>query len=199
MLPFWLMAPAQWSSFLVYHRERGFEIGSTVGALSWLGRSLGLTAASSVFNYGAVHVESPLAGALLPWTIPLLVFAVGGALVLYLERFVKERENNGKVNLRTLVTGTVVVLLAFIVVNKVFSPQYIVWLIPFVALLEWRAIAMFACIMALTVYVYPFHWEEVQEGQLIVVLALNCRNMLVIGLVLLLWFSRRPGPPEAGP
>ncbi len=191
MLPFRLAAPDQWLSFLAYHRERGFEIGSSVAGALMLAGDLGLTPVTTVHNYGARHVVSPLASALLPWTAPALVLAVGGVLLLYLERFGKERDSAGTVSLQSLASGTVVVLLVFIIVNKVFSPQYIVWLIPFVPLLTGRGIAVFLAIAALTIYVYPFHFEHLVYGQLVPALALNCRNLLVVGLILLLWFSRR--------
>lgn len=77
-------------------------------------------------------------------------------------------------------------LWAFVLVNKVFSPQYIVWLIPFVALAERRVMVLFFVIAALTIYVYPFHWQEFTAGRLVPVLALNVRNLLGIGLLVML-------------
>jgi hypothetical protein len=190
MLPFRLLAPDQWLSFLAYQRERGFEIGSSVAGAVWLAHVLGFGRATIVYNYGACHVASPVADALMPWTAPAVVVAVGGILMLYLDRFRKERDNAGSVSFQTLGSGTVAVLLVFIMVNKVFSPQYMVWLIPFVPLLPGRAIAVFVTIAALTIYVYPFHFRELLDGQLVAALAVNVRNLLVIGLILLLWFSR---------
>jgi hypothetical protein len=158
------------------------------GAL-WLAGILGWAPVSIVYNYGACHVDSPIAGALMPWTAPALLFALGGVLLLYLERFQKERDSAASVRFQTLASGTVVVLFTFIIVNKVFSPQYIVWLIPFVPLLPGRAIALFLVIAALTIYVYPFHFRELLDGELVPALALTCRNLLVVGFIFLVWFS----------
>jgi hypothetical protein len=192
MLPFRLLAPDQWLYFLAYHRERGFEIGSTVAAALWLAGVLGLAPMTTEHVYGGRHIVSPIADALLPWAPPVLLLAVGGVVLLYLERFRMEREKTGSVRFQSLATATAVMLLVFIIVNKVFSPQYIVWLIPFVPVLPARAIALFGGISVLTIYVYPFHWLELLDGHLAPTLALNCRNLLVLVLIFVLWFSRLP-------
>ncbi len=111
MLPFRLAAPDEWLSFLAYHRDRGFEIGSSVAGALMLAGDLGFAPVTIVYNYGAHHVVSALASALLPWTGPALLLAVGGVLVLYLLRFRKEGQSTGSVSLQSLASATVVVLL----------------------------------------------------------------------------------------
>jgi hypothetical protein len=189
MVPFRLLAPEQWLSFLTYHRDRGFEIGSTVAAALWLGKLFGVTSVTTEHNYGAEHVVSPIADALLPWATPFLFLAMAGILLAYLVRFRKEKENRRAVSFNSLGSATMVVLLVFLITNKVFSPQYIVWVIPLVPFLPGRAIALSFAIAGLTTYVYAFHWFDLLDGRAVPTLALNLRNVLVIVLVLQLWYS----------
>jgi uncharacterized membrane protein len=189
MAPFRLIAPDQWLSFLAYHQERGFEIESSVAAALWLAHVLDWVPAVVVYNFSAFHISSPIASSFQQWTGPVLMLAVGGTILFYLERFRGEANCTASVRLKTLATATLVVLLVSVIVSKVFSPQYIIWFIPFVALLPWRAVVVFLVIEALTIYVYPFHFRELLDGALVPTLAVNCRNLLVIGLALWLCFS----------
>jgi len=190
LLPFRFLAGDQWLSFLSYHQERGFQIESVIGGALWLGDTMGLVPVTWIFNYGAYHISSPVANALIPWQAALFPLGLGGVVLVYLERFQEERRSTGEVGCNSLIRGTVVMLLAALVGNKVFSPQFLIWLIPFVPLLPGRTVALFAGIAALTIYVYPFQYQPFLNGELVPVLALNCRNLLVIALTLVVLFPR---------
>jgi hypothetical protein len=55
-----------------------------------------------------------------------------------------------------LVTFSLAALLAFIVTNKVFSPQYLIWLVPFAPLLPRRQIVLFVAICVATMIISHF-------------------------------------------
>jgi hypothetical protein len=79
-------------------------------------------------------------------------------------------------------------LLAFLATNKVFSTQYVIWLLPFVPLLDrWRG-GLTVIIFVLTVYLYPFHYPDLMRMQAAEVALLNLRNLLVLALLISLLF-----------
>ena len=93
-------------------------------------------------------------------------------------------------------------VLAFIVLNKVGSPQYLVWLAPPIAFAlvidrrRWQRIAVAALVAAaLTFVVYPLTYGSVVMTEPIPVAVLTIRNALLV--VLLVWsvvaLARVPG------
>ena len=92
----------------------------------------------------------------------------------------------------TYVAASVAMLLAF---GKVFSPQFVVWLVPFVALVPGLrglvAGVMAAGAFALTHAWFPHHYWELATGfQTLQAGELLLRNLLVVGLALLLAWPR---------
>jgi hypothetical protein len=79
--------------------------------------------------------------------------------------------------------ATLVTVGAIIVLNKVFSAQYLIWLIPLVASEEgltagWLAVA------ALTTLIYPLLWLRAPAAGLPLLAALLARDLLLLWLVL---------------
>ncbi|HHU67193.1 DUF2029 domain-containing protein [Corynebacterium sp.] len=118
---------------------------------------------------------------------------------------------------RTAVAFLLLLVLLLMVANKVFSPQYIVWVGPLLAvclrvsgsrLVAWTAgLAVVAA--ALGLYVYPYHYDELwyspgTAGVEIAVLAV--RNLLIVVMTVLTaaWLARevrlsgRPAPDAPG-
>src|SRR5262249_6285705 len=71
-------------------------------------------------------------------------------------------------------------LLVFIVTNKVFSPQYVVWLLPFAPLLPRRHTAVAGAIIALTIVIFPYDYGSLLAFQPAPVILLNLRNSMVV-------------------
>ena len=130
VLPFWLIDRAGLLAFLAYHEQRGVQLESLAGGLICLGHMLGLTTVQIEFNYGAMHLASPWSQVILPWLTPLLLLTYGIVLLVAYTRFRAElRTQPAPDGRQVLVQLCVAALLAFIVTNKVFSPQYVVWLL----------------------------------------------------------------------
>ena len=112
---------------LGYHLNRGLEIGSVAsnGLILWSlasGKPL-----STAFRHTCSELDSPGANAVAAWSTAVL----GVVLVFVLIRF---RHAGMRDGLRF--SGAMI--LAFIVCGKVLSPQYVLWMLPFVAVLEGR-------------------------------------------------------------
>ena len=92
-------------------------------------------------------------------------------------------------------------MLAFIVFGKVLSPQYLIWLFPFVAVLDGRTgsvarkIFLLACVTTALFYPGP-GFAMVLEHQAGAILLLNLRNLLLVWLFLVLTCCPRE---ELGP
>ncbi len=133
-------------SQLSYFAIRPVQVEATGSIVLWLGTLLGQPA-SVVYSFGSVNLISGLGNA-----VALsceLCFVLGYALTLLWQW-------HGKLE---LVQAFTALLLVFIVTGKVFSPQYLIWLIPLLAyqgafsrpwLILWGSISL------LTSAIYPY-------------------------------------------
>lgn len=121
------------TSFLTFHTERGFQVESVAGVVIQALGLLGLTTFSLENIYGTYDVISPVSDAILPyWNI--LVAIVILLVLLAIARHAI-REGSAGSSDRNVVVYATVVFLAFILTNKVFSTQYMLWLFPLFALI----------------------------------------------------------------
>ncbi|GAB4217432.1 MAG: hypothetical protein OHK0022_59660 [Roseiflexaceae bacterium] len=193
LMPFLLITPSGLLSFLSYHELRGLQIESGAGALICLLGVLGLITVEPSFSFGAFHLASPLSGPALALLTPLFVLALGALLLVC---FRHERRAAGQALSAERLAGQVAaVLLVFMLTNKVFSPQYIIWLLPFIPLLPRRQVLFCGLVCGLTIMLFPFLY-----GQLLAllpgpVLMLNLRNLLVLILIPWLLLGDRPALP----
>ena len=83
-------------------------------------------------------------------------------------------------------------VLGFIVTGKVLSPQYLIWLMPYIAILEGpiapRGRRLFAATCAATLLA-PSGTNCLPRSSLWQILAYNARNVLILGLLILLVFG----------
>ncbi|MGC9504899.1 glycosyltransferase 87 family protein [Baaleninema sp.] len=181
-LPVWWLAPDDFTSFLTYHKDRGLQIESVYAGWVSLGEVLGLTEASSEMNYGAQHLVSPLAEPLLqlqPW---LFVAAMAVVYGLAWWRFREESRRFTEISVETFVAYSAAALLAFMLTNKVFSPQYLIWLLAFLPLLQWRFVALTGVSFAATTTV-SFVTRQLRLMYPPSVVLLNLRNFLLLGVL----------------
>jgi hypothetical protein len=192
LLPFILLDLSELLSFLRFHQLRGLQIESVpAGAIS-LAHMLGLIKSSLVLNYNAWHITGPLAEAALKGQ----PFAFGLAFVVVFVscwgRFRDEHARSGRITNGSLVAYVLAALLTFIVTNKVFSPQYIIWLLPLGPLLSLRQARTLLVICLTTIIIYPFAYQDLIAMRMMPVLLLNLRNILVVALLLWLFLEHLP-------
>ncbi len=174
--------------FVGYQVGRGLQIESLGGGLVLLGGLLRGTPAELDFRFSAVHVAGGFADAWLA-ILPLLTVAGFGAmawLTWVSARALRARAAGGEVS---GAVGSLVVRLAtawilvLIVTSKVFSVQYVVWILPLAALLPRGQLWLMAAIGGLSMAIHPFNYPDLILQKAGPILLLNLRNVLVVGLL----------------
>ncbi len=85
-----------------------------------------------------------------------------------------------------LLTSAAAAVCAFIVFDRVLSPQYLIWLAPLVAMINGRrglaAIALLACAMVLTQLYYPLHFAPLKSFVPLESWAVVARDLMLVTL-----------------
>ncbi len=166
-----------------YHFERSLEIGSLyTGLLKLVYKIQGLPLVF-VKDHGAKHLNIPLAARIASLSIAFQL----GAMLLALFAF-------WKAGMKDALRCSAACLAAFIVFGKILSPQFVVWLIPFVACLEGRAGTRakwaYAICLVLNYLTYPWYYDHLHEMTHAAIGLLNARNLSLLVLFGLLAFDR---------
>lgn len=179
LLPFVTSLSAVGRSVLGYHAERGLQVESVWASALFVAAKFGYPF-QIVYNFGAFHVDSPAAPPLLvASTVLSLVALVGGTWLAW----------------RTVPRGDVVrlaaamftILITVQAVGKVFSPQFVVWLIALGAAavchprspIKWPVLLL-APIAVLTQVVFPFLYAYLAPLYVSAISALVARNVLLV-------------------
>jgi Glycosyltransferase family 87 len=89
-----------------------------------------------------------------------------------------------------LLTASAAAVCAFIVFDRVLSPQYLIWLAPLVAVLRGRrglaAMALLACAMSMTQIYYPLHFDPLRTFEPLESWAVVGRDLLLVALLVTL-------------
>ncbi|NBU30908.1 MAG: DUF2029 domain-containing protein, partial [Actinobacteria bacterium] len=163
-IPFIVINVHEWARFYTFSRERGSDFGSL-----WL--------ASQYLGADALNIDS-----LNLWAF--VIFAVLGALILVL----------GLISPRPprLAQLAFLLVVAFCVSNKVYSPQYVLWLVPLAAMARprWREYMVWQIsqvVYAMSVWLFLASTDGDGKGQGIN--ALNYAWIIIITVAVTLWFA----------
>lgn len=197
-LPFLKLPLRETFSFITYNLDRGLQLESASSGIIMLAQAFGLTHVGTVSNYGAVHITSPWSAAFLH-SLPILFLAsTGVACWLCYRRFREEQARIGFVSSDSLVAYSLAMLMVFVAENKVFSPQYVIWLLPFFALLPARQRGLGIAICVMTILIFPFNYGRLMAMDLPMVILLNARNLVVAVLAVWLVIGYSPEHPDLG-
>jgi len=165
---------------LGYHAGRGLEIESLFGGALFLAGTISRSKTPWVFDHNAYHLSSEWGARLAFLTFPVQATA----LLVVMWGFRRSGMADG-------LRCSAAAVLSFIVFGKVLSPQYLIWLFPFMAVLEGgtgsvaRKIFLFACLTTAMFYPGP-GFAMVLEHQSGPILLLNLRNALLVWLFAML-------------
>lgn len=120
-------------SFLTFQGERGFQVESLVGVIIQGLGILGLVEYSIVPMYNTWDVVGPLADALSAhWNLLVMAILIILLLLVAIRAF---RVGGNGTSPRDLTLYALLLIGSFVILNKVFSTQYMLWLFPLLALL----------------------------------------------------------------
>lgn len=104
-----------------YFLHRPIQIEATGGTLLWLAREMGVPWQGIVYDYGSINISSNLTGIVA--NLSTMCFVLGFLYVIWLQW-------QRKID---FAQTAIALTLVFIATGKVFSPQYLIWLIPLLA------------------------------------------------------------------
>ena len=144
----WALNSKEAFGWLSYMYLRPFEVGSTGSVVFWLASFLGVPVGLKT-TFGSLNTLSPIAGVVSQVFVILLCL---GYIIIIIQQW------KGKMD---LFQAFLAALLVLVTTSKVFSPQYLIWLIPLLAYsttgnrrfcLYWGGISI------LTTLIYPTYY-----------------------------------------
>ena len=170
---------------LGYHAARGLEVESLYGGALFLVGMITGEKVPWVLNYNAYHVSPEWGARLALFAFPLQA----AALLVVMWGFRRSGMADGP-------RFSAAAVLSFILFGKMLSPQYLIWLFPFMAVLDGgtgsvaRQIFLLACLTTAMFYPGP-GFAMVLEHQSGPILLLNLRNALLVWLFAMLVYCPR--------
>jgi len=189
-LPFLLVSPAGVLAAYAYHGERGLQIESLAASILMLARLLGLIDARVDLTHGAFELITPAAApiaAVLRFALPAV--SLGVAIVVYVaSRHASREPADPRAPGHVLLLASLGLVASLLVSNFILSPQYLVWLLPFVLVAEARPTrfaALFVAIAAATQLLYPLLYPMLRAQHPALVGVLLLRNGLLCAVAFL--------------
>jgi hypothetical protein len=181
-LPFVAIAPHGVASSLGRQLSRPLQIESLgAGILLAAHQAFGLQI-SWVSSSGSQNLSGTLANVL---AVALSVLQVA-ALVAVWVSFAR-----GPAEPRRLARHAAAAVVAFVALGKVLSPQFLIWLVPLVALVGGAELVLLALALVATQVWFPFrYWDLVKQFDPLASWLVLVRDLLLVALLLLL--LRRP-------
>jgi uncharacterized membrane protein len=188
LVPFLVLAPHGLAESFRAQAARSLQVESLFGSLLAVADRTGIYSATVVHRTGHV-ISYDLVGSL-PETLAVLssimqALAVIAVAWLYLR---------GRDDPRRLALAFAAAIAGFLAFTRFFSPQYLVWVVPFVPLLEPAAWVLTATALVLA-QVWFFHYRDVFALGGYVWLAL-VRDLLAVALFAFVLLRLRRPPPE---
>lgn len=188
-------------NFLTQQGDRGMQLEATF-TTPWLWLSVLNIGDSRMYmntDINSMQVDGPGTATMSVLMQPLLILAallVAGLTFWALHNSNQRHITGGVDRTELLLAGALSLTTAFVVFNKVGSPQFMVWLGPAVAVglahswREWRVPAtMLVGIAVATYFIYPLFYDALSHNNPWMALVLTIRNILLV--VLFLWSVRR--------
>jgi len=178
---------------LGYFAGRPIQIEATGSALLWLGAQFEIYVHTE-YSYGSLNLIGGLGGVVS--LLCMAFFALGYMYTIWLQW-------RGKLD---IVQASIAVLLVFIATGKVFSPQYLLWIMPLLAYsnaLDGLWLLCWGLISLLSTVIYPYMYRRASlitlvplvPGFIETTVARNALFVLVTLSYLFNWFLARQRTP----
>ena len=175
----------------VYHQARPVQIESTAGALLGLGSWLRPGLVTVVHSFSSRNLRGDLVPVFAAATSLLALVMVSCATVIAIGRLRATRDPRSQ--LVVAAEGCLAVLASYVVLGKVFCPQYVLWLLPFGLVAARspgrspRRLMLGLAILVATQVIYPIAYGAVKTlapWAMAIVLARNVGILLWSGTLL---------------
>jgi len=196
-LPFLFMSPSGLANAFLYHVERPLQLES-----SWASPLLLLSKFNGyevriLNSYGSHNVFASASDTLAMLSGPITVLVLLVGYWIYWRR--SAGDNRASWDGSLLVRFTAIAIATFIFGGKVFSPQFLIWLLPLIPLIKGRdrgiITGLFAAVLLLTQWEFPARYWNLYLLEKPIVVEVAARNLL-LGMVLLLMLIS-PGREKA--
>lgn len=177
------------TGFITMQSDRSLQLEAPV-TTPWVWLAAMGTPGSTIYqNYDIAtrEVSGPGAGFMAAIMTPVMFLTIAGIFVLLLIALRRSRDPA-----QLVLLGALALVTTFVVLNKVGSPQYLLWIAPVVAVgiahdwARWRVPAYLTLVIGgLTTLIFPIFYLPLVHGDAGAVLLLTLRNGLL--LVLLGW------------
>jgi hypothetical protein len=198
LLPLGFAVP--WWRFAEFQAARGLQVESLYASALWLGKWLGLISVSWEHTQKWYEVHGRAATAILPWArvVFLLVMLISTAFSVRMAA--RSRETSPARLGRILLLP----LLGFVAFNQVFSPQFMIWLLPLASLtvLQRNPLSGGAVLLAavLTPVIFPSFDHHYRSGlNFLETLVLTARNLILVSLWISLLLEASKSKATNGP
>ena len=129
----YLLNPEMISFFVDYHVDRPLHIESVAASLIYPFSMLGITDVWIEFGFGSDNLLGAWPDAVAPFLLPITAILILIAYVVY--AYIFKRTDDCRRHAVCLGTAMLFVIVVFIVFGKVFSSQYLIWIIPLIIFL----------------------------------------------------------------
>jgi hypothetical protein len=171
-------------SQLSYFANRPVQVETTGSTLLWLATLFGHPV-NVIYSFGSINIESDL-GKLVALAFEALF--VAGYILTILWQW------RGRLD---VVQAFIALLLVFMVTGKVFSPQYLIWLIPLLAYngaFNRLWLALWGSLSILTTVIYPYIYMLTRDARLAPYIpgfieCVTVRNLLLLLITLAFLFN----------
>jgi hypothetical protein len=208
LINFWFysIGTENFLSFIKYQTaSRDLEINSVFAGIVMLLDFIKVIPPEEVlFQNSASELGGVVAKIIAKTSLPLIVIGVCS----YLWRFYNSTKNNfvlyDKHRIKELFSlSSIILVLIFLIFNKVFSPQYISWvflLFPLLIYVDWKKyenskiwlIILSFLVCFCTFFVFPYKWFQFNHKEIEIVLISNLKNLgLIIILLIILRIQKR--------
>jgi hypothetical protein len=171
------MSPSGSWDAVTYHLERPVQVESLPASSLMLLDELGAGDADGTKSHRSDGLEHPAADAIVLLSVLGMVIVIG----LLAAR--------ARGDARLLVLASLAAVVAFAVLGKVLSPQYMLWLVPLGALaFAWRLHALAAAVAAaavLTQVEFPARYFDLVDREPFPVAVVAVRNLLLLAVLVL--------------
>jgi Glycosyltransferase family 87 len=141
-----VLNPGGWLGPFVFNSVRPLQVESVPASLLWLSGLLGLQVAPD-HSFHSYNLVGSVAGEL---SVLAQLGLVGGCAWVYWQQL------NGRLGFGRALT---LCLLVVVCTNRVFSPQYLMWVVPMVAIVEREYDGFWLAICALTTLIFPYGYD----------------------------------------